>query len=129
MILTNCRTIFNGTDISGKMNQVQVEYGAETDDNSVFLQTTRTKKGTVMTHRATASGFEDFGSGSIEEAMRSRVGVGGDVISLFPEDVVEGSTGVGSGLSFLVVSSQFNVGGAYGKLLPFTWSAEGQGAA
>lgn len=114
LILTDCKVLLGGYNLSGFHNQVNLEHGAEMLDDTVFgTSGTRSNKPGLKTVSFTGNGFFDT---DIDGALFDRIGADREVLSLAPEGNVEGDP------LFMVraVNGKYNpLSGEVGALLPF----------
>lgn len=123
----NAVLLVDGYDLSGKVNQLTVNYGAETLDATTFgAGGTRIRKGGLLHAEVSGRGFWDT-SGDPDSALFSRIGTDTTVTAIFPEGITEGSTGVGSGFAMKGVVGTYNIGGTVGELMPFEFQVDSQG--
>lgn len=111
-----------GYDLTGDMNAVALEYGAEMLDATTFGQTTRINKGGIRTVVMSAEGFWDAdGTDEPDDVIFSRLGTGNVPISIAPLAAAVGARAY----LFRAVHAEYTVGGSTGEMLPFSVSAEG----
>lgn len=122
----NAVILFRGVDMSGFHNELGVEYAAESLDDTVFGDTTRSHKGGLTTVRVTGRGYVEYGADLPDPTYFDRVGTDDDVLTVFPDGVTVGST-TNRGFACKVMTAQVNQGGAVGTLLPFDLAFEGRG--
>ena len=124
-VFDNAVLLVSGYDVSGDFNEVTLEHGAELQDETAFGDTTRIRKGGRKTTRLTGRGF--WQSPTPDQVFFDRVGDDDEVVTVFPDSVIEGSTSSGSGYAFKSVLTAYNQGGAVGTMLPFDIAAETRG--
>ncbi len=118
LILKDAEIYLHGQDISGDLNQVQIDHGAEMQDNTVFGNDTRSNKAGLMTAAASVQGFWQAGVDEIDDQMFSQVGAEDSVFSAWPE----GGAATKIGYAFKSTNASYTPGGAVGDL--FSFSAE-----
>lgn len=126
-VLINAKIFLAGQELTGQLNQVAVEYGAESLDATTFGNASRVRAGGLKTARASGRGFWNSGTCAIDEDMFVGVGVEDNVFSVFPHGPVEGSTSTGIGYAFRTSRARISFGGAIGDLTPFDFTVEGRG--
>ena len=109
------------------MNRVELGFSAESLDNTVFGQTTRTRTSGLKDARATAAGFWTAGVGNVDDVGFNAMAGEDQVVMLFPDAVAEGATSTGVGFMFKVLHARYSLGGTVGELLPFTLELQGRG--
>lgn len=119
--------LVDGYDLSGKVSQLDVNYGAETLDATTFgAGGTRIRKGGLLNGTVSGRGFWDS-SADPDNALFAKIGSDTTVTAIFPNGITEGSTGAGSGYAMKGVVGTYNIGGTVGELMPFEFSVESQG--
>ena len=126
-VFVNATIFFHGYNLSADLNEVALEYSAESLDATAFGNTSRVKKGGLKLSRATGRGFWAAGSNAVDPALFTEVGVNDRVLTVFPVAPIEGSTSTGFGYAFKGTEMTYTLGGAVGALLPFDFVAEGRG--
>ena len=124
-VLTNAKILMAGLDMSGDLNEVALEYGAETKDKTTFGSSTRTYKGGLTTVRVSAKGFVKLDAAGVHHTLWDRVGVDGEVVTLFPTDPTEGDDVTTAGWAFKVVTGTYTQNLPVGELYSFDLVAEG----
>jgi hypothetical protein len=88
MALTNCRLWMGGYELSGHLNSIGVEYGAEMLDDTVFgTGGTRSNKPGLKTLTITGGGFWDD---TIDEPIYDRIGATREVVAVSPTGQTDG---------------------------------------
>jgi hypothetical protein len=124
--LTNCKIYVAGFDLSGDLNAVALDYGADMLDGTTFGQTTRINVGGLKTTVAKCEGLYDVdGTDEPDDVIYSRIGTANVPVSICP------TTGAVGEVAYLFrsVHTEYSVGGAIGDLLPFSVGAEGSDGA
>jgi hypothetical protein len=119
-VITNVRLIVDGRDLSGQLNAVAIEYGADALESTTFGSGTRTHQGGLKT---TAMSHQGYWAAADDAHVFARVG---------PQATVTvGPDGTASGaLAYFeqMMHSTYEPGpGAVGELIPFSFSAEAAG--
>lgn len=79
-VLTNARIVVGGHELSGQMNSINVDYGAEMKDDTVFgTAGTRSNKPGLKTLAITGSGFWHD---TIDEERYNRIGAEREVVTV-----------------------------------------------
>lgn len=120
-IWQDCRLLLAGYDLSGVMNALAIDYGAELQDNTVFTNTTRSRLGGLKTVTLQHEGF--FDGVDIDAALFSRIGTAGEVMTLAPGSLAAGNR------VFTIQSAlaEYMPGGAVGEMFAFSVSGESSG--
>jgi hypothetical protein len=117
LILTDCKILVGGYDLSGYHNSLNVEYSAEMLDDTRFgTNGTRSNKPGLKNFSVAGSGFwEDV----LDEVLYNKVGAAREVLTLGPEGNIEGDKTYFT----RAVSGTYNpLSGEVGALLPFDLS-------
>jgi len=125
VVYDNAILLVGGYDVTGSFNELTLEHASEIQDETAFGDLTRIHKGGLETTRLTGRGFWE--SPTPDSVFFPAIGTDDTVVTVFPDGVTEGSTGVGSGYAFKSVLTTYNLGGAVGNLLPFDVTAENRG--
>jgi len=121
-VLTNAKVWLDAYDISGKLNELGLDYAAELPDSTVFSSgTTRSRTPGLKHVKATLKGFDDFADDNIDEQAHALLGVQNSVMSCSAEGGDEGETG----FFFRAATGKLSRGGAIGDMFPFDAEAEG----
>lgn len=115
--------LVDGASLTGELNELSVEAGAESLDATVFGATTRIHKGGLLIGKISGSGYAALGDNAAEQLLQSRMATDDTVLAAFPDGITEG-TATKKGYAMLGVVLEFTLGGAVGVLLPFTFAAE-----
>jgi len=126
IVFKNAFMLMNGVQLQGALHELNVEYGAEMLDATVFGLNTRTNKGGLYTASISGQGFFD-GAVGIEAVLWPKVGDDNEVFVVFPDGITEGSTTTGMGFAMKGVVETFDLGGPVGTLLNITWAVATQG--
>ena len=124
---TNPALFYGGYSLAAQHNKVQLDYSAESLDETTFGIGYRTKKGGLRVSKLTGEGFFNAGSNAVHQVFMDSHALTNTVVMLFPEAIAEGATSTGSGYMCYATELQYTIGGKVGDLLPFTFSAEGRG--
>lgn len=117
-ILTDCKIMLGGYNISGHHNSVNLEHGAEMLDNTVFgTSGTRSFKPGLKTFQYTGNGFWDE---TLDGVLYARIGAIREVMSFAPLGNTEGDRA----FTVRAVNGTYNpLGGEVGSILPFEFTA------
>src|SRR5262245_52388016 len=122
----NAVIIIGGAHLSGTFNEINVDYGSETLDETAFGDTTRINKGGLYTATITGKRFVEFGTNGVEDVLFGAVGTDGTPIIIFADGITEGTT-TDKGFAMLGVVSAFNIGSQVGTVLPFDMTVSSRG--
>jgi hypothetical protein len=114
IILTDCKIIVGGYNLSGYHNSISMEFGPEMLDDTRFGTTgTRSFKPGLKNFSVTGGGFWDY---DIDEVLYNKIGAVREVLSLAHEGNVEGDRAFAT----RAVSGTYNpISGEVGALMPF----------
>lgn len=122
VVYRDAYVLLDGAALQGELNELTVEAGAESQDGTTMGQTTRIRKGGLLTARISGSGLAALGTNAAEDMLTQRV-ASDVVLSVFANGITEGSH-TGAGFAMLGMIPEFSMGGAVGVLLPFSFAAE-----
>lgn len=144
IVYRNAMLLVNGAELTGALNELAIEYAAESLDETNFGDDTRVHKGGLLTGKMSGKGRFD-GAVGIDAVLFAGTGGGGSLVVnpgyqnqaivedtlllLFPDGVTEGSLTTGIGFAMKGVLGTFTVGGSAGSLLDITFAAESRGVA
>lgn len=115
--------LVDGANLRAEFSELAVEHGAEDLDGTTFGQDTRVHKGGLLLSRITGAGYAALGANAAEEIVMARVGTDDTMVVVFPDGITEGTT-TKKGYAMLGMLQTFDLGGAVGVLLPFSFVAE-----
>ena len=116
----NAKIIIDGYHLSGSFAEFNVEYSAETLDETAFGDTARHFRGGLLNARISGRAHCEFGDGAIETVLFEKVGDDQTPIVAFPNGITVG-TQTDMGFAMLGVIDTFDIGGAVGTLLPISF--------
>ena len=118
IILTDCKIMLGGYNISGYHNSINLEHGAEMLDDTVFgTSGTRSNKPGMKTVGVSGNGFWDD---VVDAALYNRIGAVREVMSLAPEGNAEGDRA----FTMRAVNGTYNpLTGEVGQLVAFDLDA------
>lgn len=119
-VLENAKLWLGGYDLSGDMNALALEYGAEAQDNTTFGQDTHSFMGGLKTIRASHEGLWNGGDGQVDDVLFARIASQNEPMSIAPETGADGETAY----SFQSKVASYAPGAQVGELLAFNVSAE-----
>lgn len=119
-IWQNCKLWLAGYDLSGDMNALALDYGAELQDNTTFDDDTRSRLGGLKTVTVQHEGLWNGGDDQVDEVLFSRLGLIDEVMSISPQAGAEGEIGY----SFQSALSEYAPGATVGEILAFSVSGE-----
>jgi len=122
---TTGRLYAGGFDFTGNLREMSVQYGAEMLDATVFGQTTKVNQAGLRTITATASGFADFTLLGQDPTAYSYIGLSTVPVAL----AIPASSGgtlaeADRALFFQASLASYQLGGAHGAILPFSFQAQ-----
>ena len=118
--LINSRLFHGGLDLSGHLNAMSLEYGAEMLDATTYGNTTRINAGGV---KSLVVAHEGYWSAVPDAALFAGVGLGPVPVTICPVDAADGALAY----LFQAVQSEYTPGAAHGELLAFGVTMEGAG--
>lgn len=120
IILTDCRVLLGGFDLSSIHNSISLEYGAEMLDDTVFgTSGTRSNRPGLLSVNFTGSGFWDT---VLDKPLYDRIGAVREVLSTSPTGVVGDPS-----YTTRAVNGTYNpLSGEVGALVPFEINAISQ---
>jgi hypothetical protein len=118
-VLTTVRLFVDGREMSGQMNAVGLEYGVDALDATVYGENTRIHAGGL---KNTTMSHQGYWAAADDAHIFARVGPSA-VATICPTSAASGE------LAYFekVMHATYNVGGAVGELLPFSFDAEAAG--
>lgn len=122
LALTNAKLWLDGYDLSGDINALALEYGAEAKDATVISDTTRRFMGGLKTVSARHAGLWEAGTDKVDEVLFARVG-SNVVTTIGPSN--GGAEGERAYLTTML-GAKYGLGGAVGEAFPFDVELEGQ---
>ena len=121
-VLTNCNCWLHGYDLTGDMNAMALDYGAELQDNTVFGDATRSRAGGLKTFGFNHQGYWNGGNGEVDDVLFDNLAVLSRPMTVCPENATEGSVAY----TFRPLVAQYQFGGQVGDMLAFSVSGEPQ---
>ena len=125
-VFLNATVLLDGLQADGDLNELNLEYGAETRDKTVLGMTTRQSIGGLRTVRVSMKGFVKLDLDGIHDQTWERVGDDGTVISVFPANPTEGDDVATAGWGFKTVYASYVQTLTEGDLYSFDLVAEGE---
>ncbi|HEV8642169.1 MAG TPA: hypothetical protein VGV13_13800 [Methylomirabilota bacterium] len=122
-VLTNCVLWLAGYKLSGAMNALGLDYGAELQDATVFGDTGRRRRGGLKTQAFHHEGYWDVGTGAgdaADEVLFPLVGAADKVMTISPNGV-EGEPAY----TLRSVAAEYSPGAQVGQMFKFTVRGEG----
>lgn len=123
-VLTNCKAYLDGYDLTGHSNKVELNYSAESLDNTVFSATNKTRQAGLKNVELSLEGFWEAGAGLIDTLAAANIGAVGKIITLSPDGGDQGDLF----FSFKNMMGEFGFGAQVGELLPFNYNGAGSDA-
>ena len=118
-IYRNARVFIGQFDLTGDSNALQVDYGVEAQDVTVFGDTTRRFQAGLTTIGFNLGGFVAFGTNALEDALFNRIGLNQVPISFSPENA--GAAGE-EAFFFRGMFGEYAPGETVGNMLGFSAS-------
>lgn len=122
LVMTDAKIWLDGYNFSGDHNQISLAYSADMVDDTVFGDTTRSRKGGAKNVQFTGNGFWDSGTDLIDPTVFGKVGANGQVLALSPDGGDEGEVGY----FFKPTIGAYNLGASFGEMFAFQITAETQ---
>lgn len=119
-IANNVQILSGAFDISGDMNQVLLDMGVDTPDNTRFNDDTRVfAAGGLETFTVGGSGFWEGGTDAVDESTYNAIGGAVRPVTVVP------SAGLDGDLAYTMqaVKNSYQTGGNIGDILPFSFGA------
>ena len=120
LVYKDVKTWLDGYDISGRLNQLGLEYAAELPDGTTFGDTTRTRRPGLKSLKANLNGYADFDDEGIDEQLFARIAVANTAFSFSPDGGDEGEVAH----FFRAVLGEYKPGGRIGDMFAFGAVAE-----
>lgn len=123
-VLKNCKAYLDGYDLTGNSNNVELNYSADSLENTVFSATTKSRQAGLKNVEVNLEGFWEAGIGKIDEAVAKNLDAGGlvgKIITLCPT----GGAANEPFFSFENIFGEFQLGAQVGELLPFSYNGGG----
>lgn len=119
-ILTNCKLYFDKFDLSGQMNSVGIDYGAELQDVTSFGDSTRVRVGGLKTISVNHEGFWEGGIDKIDDALFKRISQSDVPMTICPRTGADGEIAY----SLKSILGQYSPGADVGSAFAFSVSGE-----
>ena len=123
LILKDCKLYLGGHDLSGDMNNMGIDYGAELQDDTTMGDDTRSNKSGLKTVGAAHEGFWQADDVLVSDTLWERFAIENEVMTVAPETGAVAETAY----SFHSVLAEYSPGGSVGDMLAFTVNASGTG--
>jgi len=116
-VLTNSKLWMSEYDLSGYLNSIAVDYSAEMLDDTVFGDSTRSRKGGLKTAAMSLAGFWE----SVPDGfLFDHVGNSGEPMSAAPQTGADGEVA----FTMAATGSEYSANGAIGDLYAFSVTGE-----
>lgn len=122
LVMRDQRVWLGAFDISGLINSLAIDHGAEARDAATLGAATRGHLGGLKTVSAQHEGYWDAANG-LDEELFNRVGLQDAPLSYAAAGAAEGDTAY----SFLALFAEYSPGAALGEVLGFSASAQAGG--
>ena len=116
LVFTDCKIYIAQYDMSGDINQVQLNVGAEMVENTTFGATARTKKAGLYTVDYNLNGFANYGSNLCDETLFAQTGNINVPHTLVPEGNAIGNVAY----IFRGAQASYSPGGQVGEMIKFS---------
>lgn len=133
-VLKNTKIYIDGYDLSGKMNNVTLNYTGEMKDKTSFGSSARKRIAGLFSVELSGQAFYSASSSSAyEKSLWDCIGSTGEIYSIFPEGVgasssTGGSTSLGNiGYAGKKLSYQYNPGYQIGEIASLNFACQGNG--
>lgn len=124
-VLRTCKCYLGEFDISGDLNKMELQYGAEMKENTVFGATFKSRIAGLLDVSASIDGYFQAGDtpDQIDHIIWDKFAVANVPVSIAPTDGADGEYA----FSFNCLTGEYSPGAAIGEILAFTASAQGVG--
>lgn len=120
-VLTQAKLWVDAWDLSGDMNKIAMNYGAELQDATTFgNQGGKARKGGLKSTALALEGFWSGGTDLVDEVLWNRIGLVSVPLTLSPGAGLAGDPA----FSFLAGFAQYTPGASVGEMLAFSLDAE-----
>lgn len=116
LVFTDAKVFIAQYDVSGDLNQIQLNIGAEMVENTTFGAAARTKKPGLFTVDYSMQGYANFGTGNSEEGLYGKVGTTDIPHTLVPDVIAVG----GPCYFFKGAQAEYSPSGGVGEMLKFS---------
>jgi hypothetical protein len=124
LALTDAKIYVNGTDLSGQLNQVALEYAADTLDATTFGSTTRVNAGGLLAVNSAVEGLWDSSTAAAPDPIIfANVGTADLPVVIVPQGATVGNIAY----LFRAMRASYKPGGSVGELFKFSASMMGSG--
>lgn len=125
-VLTDCRLYVGSNDLSGDVNSLAVEVGADLLDATTFGHGTRINRAGIRSVVASAEGLWDAdGADAPDTVLHTMVGLQDVPVTICPTNGADGERA----FLFRAVNGEYGPSAGYGELLGFSVSLEGSDGA
>lgn len=123
LVLKDQKLWFDGYDLSGDMNAIALNYGADMVENTTFGNDTHTMQGGLKTVTMAHEGYWEGGTDNVDDALFNNIAVASKPISIGVEAGADGELG------YMMQSllAEYVPGGAVGEMFAFSLTAEANG--
>lgn len=119
-IINNGKLLLAGYDLSGQVNSIALDYGAELLEVTALGDANRNRIGGLKTVAISAEGFWDA---DVDDVLQTRISVDDVPITIAPENADEGSIAY----TLKAILGEYNPFGSLGETTPFSVSGEADG--
>lgn len=122
-VLTDVKTWLDQYDVSGDMNSCALSYESELQEDTVFGNDTRSRKGGLEVIRAQHEGLWSGGDGNVDDALFSKIGATESPLTIAPTGGARGEVAY----FFKAEQAEYSPDGEVGGMFEFSVSADGGG--
>lgn len=122
--LKNCKYYLDGFDVSGDLNQIQLDYSAEALDNTTFGNTGKRRIPGLTDVQVTGNGYVDLDEDAQDKQVWDAIGVDNKVVTICPTDGTAGE----KAYTFKALHAGYQPGESVGQVMAFSVNAMGSGS-
>lgn len=120
-VLRDCKTYWDGYDLTGNSNKVALKYSADILEDTVFGAASKSRLCGLKNVELDMGGFWEAGVGKVDTLANSNLALPNKTITLGPTGAAQGEPV----FSFQSVLADYQAGAQVGELLPFDFKAQG----
>lgn len=121
--IVNAKLYAGGYDLSGDTSRLALVYSADTPEDTTLGMSGKSRKGGLKNIALQHEGFWNGGTGNVDDALFSQVGLTDVPTTVAPLTGAEGELAY----TFLTTKGSYSPGASVGDVLPFSVSADGSG--
>lgn len=123
LVLTDAKVWLDGKDLSGDLNSVSLEAENALQENTVFGNQWRSRKGGLSDVSFNHEGYVDLDEGAVDEVLFNKLALESAIMSLSPDGGDAGDVAY----TFKSIQGAYNPGASIGEMFAFTVSGNGRG--